>query len=94
MEMARITQMIPNYLKSHFKSSSSEFETQDDLLDVPFVKTYMIKGGDPFVPDPYFYQYSLNGNILIVETFGGKYSHEIGIVNDVSKLTLPKWSET
>ena len=92
--MARIIQKIPNYLKSHFDPNSSEFVTQQDLLDIPFVKTYRMMDVNSSVPDPYFHQYSLNGNILIVEAFGGKYSHEIGLINDISNLTLPKWNET
>lgn len=87
--MAVIIQHIPEYFRNDgFEAKVVEFETQDELLDIPFVHAYTITYDE--TPDEYFHKFSLKDNNLIVESFGGRHWHIVGTIDDVSVLDLPQ----
>jgi hypothetical protein len=87
--MAKITQYIPSFFGNTLIPCVENFDTQCELLEIPFVKNFRISVNGK--PDRYFLRYSLhNNNILMVETCYG-YSFIIGFIIGHHNLTLPKW---
>lgn len=88
--MPKITTIVPPFVADRIQVQEFYFETQQELLEIDYVKSFRIRMNDTL--DLHFHQYSLKGDILMVETFGGKFAHEIAIIDDVRFLTLPKWT--
>lgn len=89
--MATIRQRIPAFF-SGIEPDIVEFNTQDELLEIDFVRNFSIdrRFGEE-TPDEYFHQYSLSGNNLMAEVNGGKSWFVIGTLDDTSMLNLPEW---
>ena len=89
--MATIRQHIPAFFEG-MPQSVIEFDTQEELLDIPFVRAFRVTEGAEDTPDPYFYRYSIaEGDKLMVEIRGGKAWFVIGHLDDISNLNLPDW---
>jgi hypothetical protein len=86
--MASITRYIPPLLEDVYTPEICEFITQDELLEIPFVKTFRIDSKG--YTDRYFYRYSLDGKKLMVESRRG-FSFCVGSIKGKHNLTLPKW---
>jgi len=86
--MANIKRFIPSLLSDSYDSEISEFETQYELLEIPFVKK--LRTTFDGKPDKTFIRYSLDGNNLMVETCYGQ-SFIVGTITGKHNLTLPKW---
>ena len=82
--MATITRKVPWGDVAVFKAT---FSTQEELLDIDFVKNYRLTENGK--NDKYFHRYSLNGNSLVVECNGGNNWFYIGDIDDTSMLNLP-----
>ena len=90
--MPKITTIVPLFMNDYVKDETFNFVHQEDLLELLFVKVWKMGNGlDSHKVDPNFHRYSLKGDTLMVESFGGKYSHEIGVIDDTRNLNLPKW---
>jgi len=95
--MATFTKFIPKFMYGYFDAAEYEFNTQEELLALPCVscwtqKLYHDSCQDEDRDITLFHQFSLKGDILVVESSGGKYSIEIGKLSDVSMLSLPEWN--
>ena len=85
--MASIKRFVPQLLSEIFPEEVTEFKTQDELLEIHFVKTFRLdKNGKP---DRYFYRYVLDGDKLMVETTKG-FSTMVGSITGNHNLTLHK----
>jgi len=87
--MAIFTKFIPESLIDVDDDTKFEFFTQEELLNLFCVKCWT-KHPDSTI-DKNFHRFSLKGNILVVESFEGKFHIEIGSISDISSLTLPIW---
>lgn len=89
--MATIIQHIPAFF-SGIEPDIVKFDTQDELLEIDFVKNYSVdKRFGEETRDEYFHQYSLDGDKLMAECNGGKCWFVIGFIDDTSNLNLPEW---
>ena len=84
--MAHIKQFTPKIFQND-NPIIAEFNSTHELLNIPFVRKFAedLHGE----PDFYFHRYSISGNNLIVECNDGKYKWVIGVIDDISKVTLP-----
>ena len=87
--MANIKQNMPYFFSQKFPPAIVEFNSQDELLEIPFVKRYRIDIDGK--PDEYFHRYSLDKNNLLVEMCGGAGFFVIGFITGDHNLNLPKW---
>jgi hypothetical protein len=92
--MSVFTKLVPKMLSAYSEEENFEFSSEGELLHLPCVACWT----QPVTPhqkqnDSYFHRFSLKGYVLVVETFGGKYHHDIGVLSDITGLTLPKWTE-
>ena len=91
--MATIRQRIPNYV-SGVDPETVEFQTLDDLLDIPFVKIWKENG---LCRDNNFYQYSVSeehwGTVLMAEYNSGIKWWVVGTMKGITgkELGLPEW---
>ena len=88
--MPKITTIVPPFVAGYIEEREFHFETQQELLELDFVKSFRVQNNDEL--DMHFHQYSLDGNTLMVETLGGKFAHKVATIDDVRSLTLPKWT--
>ena len=88
--MATIIQYIPAFF-SGFPRKEETFESQEELLSIPFVRGF--SEHENGAKDEYFHQYSINirNNNLMAECDNGKKWYVIGSIDDVTMLTLPEW---
>jgi hypothetical protein len=88
--MAFIKENIPPFFDI-LAPEIAEFNSQDELLEIPFVKRFRIdhEGND----DIFFYRYSLfDTNKLLVEICNGKSNFVVGFLSgNYTFLHLPKW---
>ncbi len=80
-----IRQHIPAFITG-IKPKTVNFKTQDDLLNIDFVKQKIIEK---------FFQFSISGNILMAEYDNGEYYFVIGYLKHIENtpLNLPLWSK-
>lgn len=86
--MASIKRYIPPLLSDVYTQEICNFTTQEELIEIPFVKTFRIETEN--IADKYFYRYSLDGDNLMVETRNG-FSFVVGFISGKHNLTFPKW---
>ena len=86
--MANIRQYFPPFMLDE-KPKIVEFNTQEELLQIPFVRHFSINETTN-TKDPQFYRYSLRGDMLMVEILNGDKAYAVGRVSDTSMLTLPE----
>lgn len=84
--MAKIVQNVPK-LFENFKPLIVEFHTTEELLNIPFVKTFSINGFG--VNDIHFKRYCKSNNDLIVEGVIDNFYWVIGTIDDMSGVDLP-----
>ena len=87
VNVARIKRFVPQLLSEIFPEEVAEFKTQDELLEIHFVKTFRFDMNGK--PDRYFYRYVLDGDKLMVETTKGFLSM-VGSITGNHNLTLHK----
>ena len=87
--MATIREYLPPFMLDG-EAHIVEFNTQEELLDIPFVKKFSVD--DTGKKDSHFQRYILMENMLMVEVEGERV-YAVGTLSDVSMLTLPKRDE-
>ena len=86
--MANIRQYFPPFMLDE-KPRIVEFTTQEELLQIPFVRRFSINEITN-AQDPHFYRYVLRGDVLMVEVLDGEKAYAVGHVSDRSMLTFPE----
>lgn len=87
--MKTIRQHIPNFVSVDGPLPEAQFETLQELLEIPFVKRW--------AESPNFHRFSLSkymlmGNAnLLVELRGGREWWVVGAIDDSTGIDLPQW---
>ena len=85
--MNHIRKHIPNFIDTDRLPDENDFETTDQLLNIPWVKEWE----SPFDGRP-FYRWSKSDNHLIAEYDNGKFWWVIGFIRNPDNIELPKWT--
>ena len=87
--MNKITQHRPAFFEG-FDNEVNEFSTTEELLNIPFVKT--------FGEEPDFFQYSVSPrtgewakSLLMAEYKNGTVWWVVGRLDSLEGITLPEW---
>jgi hypothetical protein len=80
--MSKITKHYPNWSEG-FEDLTAEFGSTEELLEVPFVKSFRTHEG--------FSQFSIDGAYLMAEYHHGEEWWVVGRIEGVSEVQLPKW---
>ena len=92
--MPIFTTSLPEILSGYFDIEEFEFFSEEELLNLPCVASWTKPTTPHDDKNPYFHQFSLRGNDLMVESFGGRYWCKIGKVSSTKGLTLPELKES
>ena len=91
--MAKIRQYIPGFI-SGVEPETREFNTLEELLDIPWVSRFKTKEPKP----GYFHQYSVSRDdsqpLLVAEVEGGTKQWVVGYLDDKHGVcdALPEWN--
>ncbi len=84
----KITEYVPNAIELDRDLDQAEFESIEELLNIPFVATFAK------VITPAFHRFSVSSNsCLMAEYNKGAEWWVVGIIEFPEKVNLPRWKK-